>query len=236
MELNSKTVGLLTHDLKGPIGNLSMFTEMLNSLLVQQKENGTSDLDQAIWYSSYIHMISSKYVDQLQNWSDFVNMLDKQLEFYNSSVQLTELVHEVLQSNQIISSKKLITVQVESAISYGVSADSDVLRRVLDNLIQLFVLLMPNSSTLTITIAENPNKQAECRITGLQSNDEKLFETLYTQKVMLDQAEVFGKGLIKTTGIGLAFCGEAIREMNGTPFISIDADTLTAGFTLPCAV
>ena len=235
MKINSKTIGLLTHDLKGPVGNISMFSQLLaGSIEEAQKEVGDAfDFSAALWQVNYIQTISQKFVDQLQNWSDLIFLSEDVIAFTIESLDLSALAQAVYLDNKFLWSKKQLKIEKEIEQQLLCDADQDALRRCLDNLFQLVVLLSSNCAEIGFSVREiGSSNQIRVCFKGLKNQDIDLFSQLYLEKFSNENGESFSKGIIKTTGAGLAFCGMVISHFGGTPF-AIETETgLEFGFTI----
>lgn len=230
----AKEIGLMAHDLKGPIGNLSMFAEMLTSMLEQAQENEEkTDLSQAIWYSQYIHLISSKYLDQLQNWADYHLLNPDQIQSGTEILVLQDCIEKVLESNTIFLEKKQITLQKFYTAELCVKFDREMMRRLLDNLIQIVTLLASHKSMIQLKLWRDDFYQVQFRISGLHLNDRALIEGLFLpEEIDFDKAP-FQKGIIKSTGMGLAYCSKVLRLFDGKPQLDEIDGQLFLGFSLP---
>jgi signal transduction histidine kinase len=233
----AKEIGLIAHDLKGPIGNLSMFAEMLSSLLEQaQASEEKTDLSQAIWYSQYIHLISSKYLDQLQNWADFYLIDAEHIQSGKEIIVLQDSIEQALESNATFLEKKHISIQKLIDEELCVKFDREMMRRVLDNLIQIVVLLASHKSVIQVKLFRDDFYQVQFRISGLHQNDRTLFDGLFIPKEINFDTNPFQKGIIKTTGMGLAYCSKALRLFDGKPQLDEVEGQLYVGFSLPVVV
>lgn len=233
MKIDSSSIGIITHDLKGPVGNVTMFSEMLVSMLeTAQEEIGmTYDLKSTIWYAEYIQLITAKYMDQLQNWSDLYYIKEGKAQYELAFVDISFVLESVIKANKIFIEKK--NLKIEKSIKNGivVKTEADLIRRILDNLIQLVVLLVNQNQSVSIQLDEEEN-EIRFSISGLSSTDKPVLDTLFLEDSDLSSAAAFSKGLIKTTGLGLAFCHTAIVFSKGKPFLEIENDILSVGFTL----
>jgi light-regulated signal transduction histidine kinase (bacteriophytochrome) len=235
MKINSKTIGLLTHDLKGPVGNISMFTQLLTGSIEEaQEELGDSfDFSAALWQAKYIQVISQKFIDQLQNWADLVFLSEDAIVFTHAFVDLSSLTDQIYKENEIFWSKKQLNINKEIQPNLICKADSDAMRRCLDNLFQLVVLLSNNRSEIGIRVSEiEQTEDIKVTFSGLKNQDYTLFSSLYLNSFSLASDDSFLKGIIKTTGAGLAYCGMMIRYYEGSPFAVTTETGLEFGFTI----
>jgi hypothetical protein len=117
-----------------------------------------------------------------------------------------------------------------------VRGETDVIRRILDNLFQLVILLSSPKTQSEVKLILTQDEQIECSISGLKAQDFYLFEELFLQDIQERTEPEFTKGIIKTTGVGLAFCGLAIRAFGGKPMCITTDSGLNIGFSLPVVV
>jgi light-regulated signal transduction histidine kinase (bacteriophytochrome) len=235
MKIDIKTIGLLTHDLKGPVGNISMFTQLLTGSIEEAKDElGESyDFSATLWQANYIQTIAQKFIDQLQNWSDLVFLSENAIVYTSESIDIISLAERVFKENEFFWAKKQLNVNKEFEEDLVCEADHDSIRRCLDNLFQLLVLLSVNRATIGFTITSlGLDDEIRVCFKGLKNQDVVLFSNLYLNAFSNEDSDAFSKGVIKTTGAGLAFCGMAIRYFGGSPF-AIETETgLEFGFTI----
>lgn len=234
MKIDSKTIGLLTHDLKGPVGNISMFSQLLTGSIEEaQEELGESyDFSALLWQANYVQTIARKYIDQLQNWSDLVFLCEDAIVFTIDAISLSTLAEQIYEENELFWSKKQLKINKNIEPDLVCSADQDAIRRCLDNLFQLLVLLCSNRSEIYFLVSSEASDSIRVCFKGLKNEDIDLFSRLYLNRFTPENGAVFSSGIIKTTGAGLAFCGMVINYFGGSPF-AVETETgLEFGFTI----
>lgn len=233
---SKEVISKLAHDLKGPIGNMSMFNELLIDELKSLNDENSVDLDQSIWYAEYIKSISDKYVDQLQNWTDLFLMHHNSIQSQFSKIIFLELVNEIVKLNKESFEKKGTSLELNSQIDSEtlVFVDSDMLRRVIDNLFVITAMLIDSTKMAIIEIHSKENV-VEFKIVALQAIDKEIFQNLYTPNPNIEAKEQFKMGMVKPTGFSLAFSAKAIQLFDGEIILETKNDDLIIGFTLPTA-
>jgi PAS domain S-box-containing protein len=207
------TAGMVGHDIRNPLqaitGDVYLAkTELASTADTEEKKNALESLDEIEKNIFYIN----KIVADLQDYARPLMPIAKE-------TNLRLLINELITKNGIPKKVKVqIKVQKDSDI---ILADSDILRRILGNLVTNAVQAMPEGGKLSIqTCKEGGNSVITVADTGVgipKEAKEKLFTPLFTTK---SKGQGFGLAVVKrmTEALGGTVTFES-EEGKGTKFI-----------------
>ncbi|MGZ4851502.1 MAG: PAS domain S-box protein, partial [Candidatus Bathyarchaeia archaeon] len=207
------TAGMVGHDIRNPLqaitGDLYLAKlELASTADTEEKKNTLESLDEIEKNIFYIN----KIVADLQDYARPLKPVAKE-------TNLPQLIDELISKNGV---PKKIKVQVKvHKDSDIVMADSDILRRILGNLVTNAVQAMPEGGKLSVqTYKEGGNSVITVADTGVgipEEAKEKLFTPLFTTK---SKGQGFGLAVVKrmTESLGGTVTFES-EEGKGTKFI-----------------
>lgn len=207
------TAGMVGHDIRNPLqaitGDVYLAkTELASTADTEEKKNALESLEEIEKNIFYIN----KIVADLQDYARPLKPITKE-------TNLPMLIKELIAKHAIPKKVKVqIKVEKDSDI---VMADSDILRRILGNLVTNAVQAMPEGGKLSIqTYKEGVNSVITVTDTGVgipKEAREKLFMPLFTTK---SKGQGFGLAVVKrmTEALGGTVKFES-EEGNGTKFI-----------------
>jgi PAS domain S-box-containing protein len=207
------TAGMVGHDIRNPLqaitGDVYLAkTELASTADTGEKKNALESLDEIEKNIFYIN----KIVADLQDYA-------RPLKPIARETNLPMLINELITKNGIPKKVKVqVKVQKNSDI---ILADSDILRRILGNLVTNAVQAMPEGGKLSIqTFREGENSVITVADTGVgipKEAREKLFTPLFTTK---SKGQGFGLAVVKrmTEALGGTVTFES-EEGKGTKFI-----------------
>jgi PAS domain S-box-containing protein len=215
---------MLYHDLRSPLANIiSSLDIMANLMPLTESESLKSVFD-----------VSRRSSERMQRMIDGlldINRLESGQQITKKQFgDLNELVAEAIDILQSSARNKEITISTQIAGSLpGIMIDTDMIRRVIVNLLENAVKFSPNQSTIVVgaePVGENLQIWVQDQGSGIpESAKEEIFEKFIRLKQNYP-----AKGL----GLGLAFCKLAVQAHGGTIWI----ENLPQGgsqfvFTLP---
>jgi PAS domain S-box-containing protein len=207
------TAGMVGHDIRNPLqaitGDVYLAkTDLASTADTEEKKNALESLEEIEKNIFYIN----KIVADLQDYA-------RPLKPVTKETNLPELIDELLAKNGV---PKKVKVQVKVKKGADVAmADSDILRRILGNLVTNAVQAMPDGGKLSIhTYKEGENSVITVADTGVgipKEAQEKLFTPLFTTK---SKGQGFGLAVVKrmTEALGGTVTFES-EEGKGTKFI-----------------
>lgn len=221
-QTKDKLLSVLSHDLRGPVGNLSAILSLLSQRGMTAEE---------------FHSVSDKLKTDVETT---YSMLEEVLQWVKSqregivvhpvSFVLKDVVDEVINVSSSQSNAKNIRVNVETHGSVTAFADRDHISIVLRNLISNAIKFSPQDSEIIITITSGDNNSTVMiKDSGTGLNPSDVQKILMHEKVIGTQGTRGEKG----TGLGLHLCQEFIAYNNGVFHLASEKGSgTTAGFTI----
>lgn len=221
----NKFFSIIAHDLRGPIGNLSTLSELLND---QSTKDGNTDKERLISSINTSATESYKLLNNLLEWSQAE--IDG-LEVRTTKINLNELVESNIALLQEIANAKSINLLNEVENEINVNADPNMLDTIIRNLLSNGLKFTSDNGFVTIKSNETENGVVTISIqdNGVGMPDDvihKLFkiDTHHSTKGTRNEAG---------TGLGLNLCKEFVERNEGKIWVeSLENEGSTFYFTL----
>jgi len=208
-ELNAnkdKFFSIISHDLRNPFSSMLGYAEML---YVEFEEMSKGELKEGIEIILKSAKSAYELLTGLLEWS---RVQSGRIEFKPENFSVNNLIDELIALNNLITTKKKITVTNKIYNNINVFADKQMISTTIRNLLGNALKFTPRNGSISIT-AEIINDAAIICIedsgVGIKPNDlEKLFriDVHYTTN---------GTSNEKGTGLGLILCKDLIEKNNG---------------------
>lgn len=220
LALKSELVSVASHELRNPITGIRWAAESLQRLVVDEK---AKPLVRAI-LNSAIRLQAS--TDDILELTHAMNRKPLNQE----SVDITALLHEILETQSLSAQQKDITLQVSPAWppALAIRCDSDKIKRVMHNIISNSIKYSGEHTTVTISYTEDEQMH---RISisdegiGIPIDEQaKVFKGFY-------RASNAVASKIPGTGLGL-FMVKAVMEQHGGDVSFVSDKDKGATFTL----
>ncbi|HEX6288620.1 MAG TPA: ATP-binding protein, partial [Herpetosiphonaceae bacterium] len=217
-KLRQDLANMIVHDLRSPLTNMMVSTD----LLLKQISGPLNSAQERI-----IQIAS----DSSQQMLDLVNALldirrleQRQLELQSRPVELFELVEGVFERTERIAGDRHITLRNETIMLPPIIVDNDLIRRVLQNLVDNSIKFSPQGGEICINASvatpnDLPPNHAPGRWALVEVADQGPGVPESFRGVIF---ELFGQapqGKGRGTGLGLAFCKLAIVAHGGTIWV-----------------
>ncbi|MCX6055288.1 MAG: ATP-binding protein [Chloroflexi bacterium] len=222
--LREDLTAMIYHDLRSPLANITSSMEILRSML-------TIDENLAV---KQLYEISNRSIDRMHRLINSLLDIDRleagQPITNKKIVDIANLVNDSLETIQPNTECKEITIEkmILGEIP-GVWMDGDMIRRVLINLLENAVKYSPQGSTIGVGAKWNDGTLTvwvEDHGPGIPPEAK---ERIFNKFVRL-----YGEGVAKGLGLGLAFCRLAIQSHGGTIWVeNIPKGGSQFIFTLP---
>ncbi len=212
-ELKSTFLGIAAHDMRGPIGNIQMITDvMLNDGIAFNKDEQTRFIQNISKQST--HMLSL-----LNDLLDVTRIEAGKLVLNFEKFEITPFLSQIIARHAMVASAKNTKVKLTEPIPHGYArADTGRLQQVVDNFISNAVKYSPAGSLIQVG-AELTNEGWKICVKdqgpGITAKDrEQLFQ---------DFAKLSAKptGGEKSVGLGLAISRRIIEAHGGS--IGVDS-------------
>jgi len=202
-----KFISLIAHDLKGPVGNLSNFLELLSDKLTTLTKDELYD-------SLYVLKTSSRNTyDLLENLLNWSRIQTGDISFSPVKGDLCTIVSNNIELFKPISFRKGITLEYNPNGPNIVSYDTNMLNTVVRNLLNNAVKYTNSGGKIVVT-CNNNNDKAEIYIedNGVGMDRETL-ENLF--RLDIKRYPSTGTAGESGTGLGLIMCNEFIHRHGG---------------------
>lgn len=203
-----RLTAFVIHDLKNPVNSMDLYAQVLlrnRELPARAKESVQRIREEA---RSLLRLVL--------NLLDISKSEEGQLVPSRREIDLHALVTELLEAHEVKAQAAAVTL--ESSIDAGVLiADPDLLRRVIENLLDNAVRHAPEETRVHITTSQVPNA-VEIRIFDEGSGiSEEMREKIFEKFVQVES----GERMVTRTGrgLGLAFCKLAVEAHGGSIWV-----------------
>ena len=206
-----KLFSIISHDLKGPIGTLNSFLE----LIVREGDN-VSEEQKSSMFSNLMKSSKTTY-ELLENLLIWSLKQKNQLVFRPRNGILSELVEKNIQiAASIIENKKLNIVK-EISFTEAIPFDEDMINTVIRNLLNNAIKFSyPNSEIHISVVRTNENVKFSITDSGTGMT-EKTMDSLFNWDDNINS--ITGTAGEKGTGLGLILCNDLIIAHNGKMII-----------------
>jgi signal transduction histidine kinase len=197
-------MAFVVHDLKNPVGTVDLHAQ----LLLRNKELPEQARSTVVSIRSEIRAL----MRLIMNLLDISKSEEGKLVVVSSKVDLGALTKEVIEAAEVLAKAK--NIQLETALDVKtVRGDADLLRRVLENLIDNAVRHAPEDSVVRLSAADK-GKAVELRLIDQGSGvPPELRERIFDPFVQVESKD---RAVTRTgRGLGLAFCRLAVEAHGG---------------------
>lgn len=225
----------LAHDIKGPIGNTIMFSELVFDnleVLSNTKPELASELENIMYLSKNIHRVNKKLINQLQSWVDTYELEYDKLEMFPSPVDIAKLVDEILDLNDLYLDKKNINLQKQIPGNLTVEIDKDVLSRILDTLLTQSITYIENDSTIQLKVEELDEAVRIAVADNYQGSRDNLIQR-FTEPTDDIEDLLPSEGILKATSYGMIFINKVLEELGGESGVDVTDNQTEFWFTIP---
>jgi len=202
-----KFISLIAHDLKGPVGNLSNFLELLSDKLTTLTKDELYD-------SLYVLKTSSRNTyDLLENLLNWSRIQTGDIVFNPVTGDLGTIVSNNIELFKPIAFRKGISLEYIPEGPNIVKFDTNMLNTVVRNLLNNAVKYSNSGGKIVVT-CRNLNEKAEISIqdTGV-GMDKETVDNLF--RLDVKKYPSTGTAGESGTGLGLIMCNEFIHRHNG---------------------
>jgi len=199
-------LGMVAHDLRGPLGNIKFAVDLLKTLQPTQDE-----------FTHFLQMIEETTASALYLTNDLLDTAAieaGQLTIHRQPLALRPLVERVNHNNRHIGAQKQIALQIElDATLEQVTWDELRMEQVLGNLLSNAFKYSYAATTVTLSFlcqGQDLVIQVADQGQGIPADEiDRLFE-------LFGRASVRPTGQEKSTGLGLAICKRIVEAHGGT--------------------
>ncbi|WP_309400255.1 hybrid sensor histidine kinase/response regulator [Cerasicoccus maritimus] len=179
LQLKSELIGIIAHDVRGPIASIRGFSEIISDELhAAESYNAIEDLDEMIQAISYS---AEKTLNTLNELLNLKFTSSGNLEATVTDVSLLDVIEDVRLRNIGQAERKTITLHFQGELDQIIAADPFLLSEVLDNLISNGLKYSPPGKSVYVEGAKDTEGRP-CIVVydegpGFQEEDyDKLFQ------------------------------------------------------------
>ncbi|HDJ33096.1 MAG TPA: hypothetical protein ENF21_03250 [Bacteroidetes bacterium] len=210
------------------------FKEMMSSILVHDMKNPLGAIISLEEHSPPAHILLAKQsgyqmLNLLQNLMETQKFEEADFSLRITENKLNEQVEKAFEQVAYLARIKKIELINEVPEELPVYGDRYMLERILTNLVMNAVKFTPKGGKISVSASpENGMVKVRVKDTGVGIDPE------FQQKVFEKYTQMSDTSSIKSTGLGLAFCRQAVEAHGGT--IGVESEPgcgSTFWFTLP---
>ena len=219
-----KLFSIIAHDLRGPLGNILIFADLLEDL-------GADDHNRTQKIISQFRASAKNLVALLENLLDWARMQRSMVEYRPKNLNIKHIIEWNMNLLQSTASRKKIHFHNALQHDLQVFADLDMLNTVMRNLLSNAVKFSRTGETVEIqAVSEGNMVKVAVSDNGIGIPEQKL-SNLFRVGTKTQQRGTDGE---RGTGLGLLLCKEFIEKHGGTIEVEsiVDKGT-TFSFRIP---
>lgn len=209
LKSNTKFFAIIAHDLKGPVGTIMNFLNLLNTKKSLKEEQKQQFLEK-------IELLSVSTFHLLQNLLEWAVKSKNIIRFEKEIIDLDKLIKSSLPFFKSTADFKLISIEYNAESKSFIKGSPKMIETIIRNLISNAIKFTPAQGKITITTTTEKEKiYLQVSDTGIgisAKNIDDLF-TFENNKSTPGTAGEVGSGL------GLVLCKEFAKKNNGTLYI-----------------
>jgi two-component system sensor histidine kinase/response regulator len=225
-KLRDRMLHWIVHDMKAPIGGISGYLELL---LMEAQDRLTTE--QAGYIQEALRS-ARRLINMANTLLDVARLEDRQMPLRPAATDLVAVVREVVAELGGVAGERNVRMDIPSG-ELWVMADAEVIRRVISNLLDNALRVVPHGGLIRVT-AVREGEQLRLEVTD---NGPGIPEELHGQ--LFEKFGMVGVEVGKkpySTGLGLHFSKLALEAMGGRiGVISKVGEGSTFWFVLPSA-
>ena len=201
----TELMGIVSHDLKNPIGAVRSFAELMQHSLVDEEVMKDT--------ARKIAQTSERMLDLVKNLLDINRLEQGGVQLHMVQLCLASIVESMVwQYDAAAQAKNIIVLYKPDGNLYHVLADEQAIMQVIDNLISNALKYSPFDTTITIRVnAHNDTVRLEVEDEGPGISEEEM-PKLFGKFSRLSAQPTGGE---HSTGLGLSIVKKMVEAMNG---------------------
>lgn len=203
---NNKFLSIIAHDLRGPVGNITNFLDLLqNETALSEKERKE--------YLKIINSLSQSTFHLLQNLLEWATKSKNLNKFKNDRIDLCQLISENIDYFKNSAVLKSIQIRFDSEEQTYLSGNANMLQTIVRNLVSNAVKYTPERGSITIISEKRQDKVRLIVSDTGQGIKPDIIKSLFKFETNESTAGTNGE---RGSGLGLVLCKELAYRMNGT--------------------
>jgi len=225
LSVRHKLLSIIAHDLRSSLNVVGGFSDLLSRSIED------FEVDKSKQFAGYIKQSAIQMNGLLSNLLEWATSQARAGIFVPEELDIRELIHEEISLNSSISSNKQIAINYNESIPLMVTADRNMLKTILRNLIINAIKYTNPGGVIKISTKEFP-KYAEVSV----SDSGIGIEPHIISKLFKEDEQITTTGTAKEigSGLGLLLCKEFVEKHKGKIWVeSVVEKGSTFKFTLP---
>lgn len=202
---NTKFLSLIAHDLRGPVGNITSYLDLL------QNESSLSEM-QRKKFLHIINVLSQSTFHLLQNLLEWANKSKNINKFKRERIDVCRLLSDDIGYYKTLSDIKSIDLKLNVVGKTYISGSANMIRTIVRNLVSNAIKYTPKGGTITIAIENTLNKACLMVSDTGQGIKPETINSLFKFETNTSTAGTDGES---GSGLGLVLCKELVSKMNG---------------------
>ena len=224
-EVKDNVFAVISHDLRGPIGTVKAFTE----LILDKSSN--YNYEEIMEFTQLIGKQSSSVINILENLLAWANCERNNVIFSPNKQNLLLALQDNIELLEEAAKQKNIVIINEISHDIIVNYDLNLISTVIRNLISNAIKFTPESGMITIKAKKNNNSiEVSVVDTGVGISPERI-NTIFSKT---SYEVTFGTNAEKGSGLGLKLCKDFVEKHSGKIWVESELNKGSSFiFTLP---
>ncbi|MGF1452346.1 MAG: ATP-binding protein [Opitutales bacterium] len=222
-------VGIVSHDLRGPVSNISMCAEMLHEVAPQLKNDPSS--------SEFLSMIESSAKTAIELISDLLDLTSLQegrISLERKAIKVDSLFEQVRLQLKLRAEKKDLEIVCGGEAGVHIWADGRRIGQVLDNLLTNAIKFTPRGGRIELSAKRDGDYARLCVSDSGVGISPEVVPKLFERHLKISTNGTDGEA---GTGFGLPLSAEIVRSHGGRLDVtSGEGQGSTFSVILPLAV
>jgi signal transduction histidine kinase len=203
----TKFFSIIAHDLKGPVGTLMNFLNLLNN----QKD---LEEEQRLRFMGNLEVLSQSTYHLLQNLLDWANTSGNIAQFDTTKLELNQLIESNIKFFESLTLFKSIQLEFHHEEGVYIHGNSKMIETVIRNLVSNAIKFTPKGGTITITTENEDNSTISLIVedTGVGIPPERMDQLFKLESSQSTRGTNGESG----SGLGLALVKEFVTKNKGT--------------------
>ncbi|MEX2633043.1 MAG: hypothetical protein WD267_03360 [Balneolales bacterium] len=192
-----------------------MYSELLSLELQELADSNIqteNDIESLVQMSENIRLGSSKLINQINSWVYTHHFIEGSYEEELKRFSLTVLFNSIIDSNLLYLSKKEIKLNIICDDEVFLTADSEILKLIIDNLLIQCIIFSNPGDEIRISVYETPENISLSIADAYGSPRSEVIQRFLNETDVTGD-EIPEEGILKATGYGMIFCGLAIKQI-----------------------
>ncbi len=212
--LKESLSSMIVHDLKNPINSIINIPDLYDD------EN----------LKDYIKTIGFSMLNLVTNILEIQKYESNEIILFFDKINVKPCLENILKQVVMLANQKNINIELFISQDLIIHGDKEMFERIVINLLTNAIKFAPSNSQIKV-FTKSENKLEKFFITDMGAGIPENLETELFQKYK--QIMAVHSGLIKSTGLGLAFCKLAVEAHGGEIGYFRENETSHFWFTLP---